>query len=81
MIKQDKNELTAGLSNEQRLTQLDAMVRRAHRNIDGFEIKLPSKIIPIMSNEEPRELLAAVGAEPVEINLSKMTSNAEKRKE
>lgn len=81
LVAQDAQALTAGLSNSQRLSILDATIRKAQRNISGCEFKLPTNIIPVVLSEEPITLPAAVGAEPVEINVKKMYQNAEKRKE
>lgn len=81
LATQDAKELTARLSNEQRLSILDATMRKAQRNIGNCEFKMPAKIIPVVLSEEPLALPAAVGAEPVEINVKKMSINAEKRKD
>ncbi len=81
-VKDQAAGITAGLTNEQRINLIDISVRKAAEGIGKFEIKLPSNIIPVRANEPQTEALQmAVGDELVKIDLSKMTRNAERRKE
>lgn len=76
--------LTAGLTNEQRITMLDMTVRKAQAaKSEKFRIEMPTNIIPVRMGEELPEQRAAAGAENecVIIDLKKMRRNSELRKE
>lgn len=76
--------LTAGLTNEQRITMLDMIVRKAQAaKAEKFRIEMPTNIIPVRMGEELPEQRAAAGAENecVIIDLKKMRRNSELRKE
>lgn len=82
-IIKDARGLTAHLTEEQRISALDMMVRRAEaKKNDIVQATLPKTIIPIHANE-PQEIKQAVGAETigVTIDLDRMAENARKRKE
>lgn len=80
-VKAQAKGITAGLSNEQRITALDAMQRRAFANKEKFEIKLPKNIIPVRANEPlAEEYKKAVGETlEVTIDMVKANRNAAKR--
>ena len=81
-VKEQAAGITAGLTNAQRINLVDISMRKAAEGFGKFEIKLPSNIIPVRANEPQSEALQmAVGDELVKIDLSKMTRNAERRKE
>lgn len=77
--------LTAGLTNEQKITMLDMKVRKAHSaKSEKFHIQMPKNIIPVRADEEfPEQEKMAVGTERecVVIDLKKMKQNSELRKE
>lgn len=77
--------LTAGLTNEQKITMLDMKVRKAHSaKSEKFHIQMPKNIIPVRADEElPEQQKAAAGMERecVIIDLKKMKRNSELRKE
>lgn len=85
-IKHDTAEHLNRVPAEHRISALDLMVRRAHRNMldEKYKIKMPTNIIPVRAKEEPVELQKAAGAEDqaviVDINLKKIAENAEKRR-
>lgn len=71
------------LTGDMRIDSLALSIAKAQRSMNNFDIEMPSKIIPIMANEEPLEELAMAsgGDIPVTIDLKKMNRNAVKRKE
>lgn len=76
--------LTAGLTNEQKITMLDMTVRKAQNaKSEKFRIEMPTNIIPVRMGEELPEQRTAAGAENecVIIDLKKMRRNSEMRKE
>lgn len=81
-VREQKNGITASLSNEQRITMLDMTLRKAKTaKAEKFIIQKPTNIIPIMTHESPLEEKQAVGSENVVIDLTRMMRNASKRKE
>ena len=82
-VKDTAKGMTAGLTNEQRITMLDMSIRKAEQNRnEKFRIELPKNIIPVTVNEPlPEQEKKAAGAEnTVVIDLDKMRRNAEMRK-
>lgn len=77
--------LTAGLTNEQKITMLDMKIRKAHSaKSEKFHIQMPKNIIPVRADEElPEQEKMAAGMEQecVMIDLKKMKQNSELRKE
>ncbi len=81
-IKDQKAGLTAGLSNDQKISLIDMTVRKSLRGKEQFKIKLPTKIIPIRCNEESEAERKVSGSDccGIEIDVKKMAYNAERRK-
>ncbi|MDO5558103.1 MAG: Mu transposase C-terminal domain-containing protein [Oscillospiraceae bacterium] len=79
-IRDQKAGLTAGLSNEQKISMIDMTVRKSLRNKERFRIQMPTKIIPIRCNEEEARKVSGSDCCGVEIDLKKMINNAAKRK-
>lgn len=77
--------LTAGLTNEQKITMLDIKVRKAHSaKSENFHIHMPKNIVPVRADEElPEQQKAAAGMERecVVIDLKKIKHNSKLRKE
>ena len=84
-VRDMANGLTAGLTNEQKITMLDMTVRKAQAaKSEKFRIKMPTNIIPVRVDEElPEQQKAAAGMERecVVIDLKRMKKNSELRKE
>lgn len=81
-IKQQAEGVTAGLTNEQRISMIDMTVRRANQNISNFKIEKPTKIIPITANEPLPKVSGGedISVDAVIINLDKIAINGMKRK-
>lgn len=82
-VREQAKDITANLTNEQRITKLDISVRRAYANkSEKFRIEMPNKITLIRANEESTEEKMAVGAEntPVSVDIKRIQRNAAKRK-
>lgn len=61
-VKEQAKGITENLSQEQRISMLDMVIKSAE-NAEEFEIRKPKRIIPMIANEEPAGLKKAVGAE------------------
>lgn len=61
-VKEQAKGIADNLSQEQRISMLDMMIKSAE-NWEEFEIRKPKRIIPMIANEEPAGLKKAVGAE------------------
>ena len=81
-IRQQAEGITAGLTNEQRITMIDMTIRRANANLENFHIEKPTKIIPITVNEPLQKVSGDENYEvdTVTINLEKMAINGIKLK-
>lgn len=81
-MKKTANGLLDGLSKEERITAIDLKVRQAGERSGEFRIELPSRIIPIMANEE-EAVPAAAGGDimPVTIDYARINRNLMERKE
>ncbi len=79
-VREQAKGTISALSSHQRLTLLDMTVRKAQAEKDGnFRINQPTRIVPVIVNEEPEERMAA-GAENVVIDMKKIRKNSEMRK-
>lgn len=61
-VKEQAKGITENLSQEQRISMLDMVIKSAE-NAEEFEIRKPKRIIPMIANEEPAGLKKAVRAE------------------
>ncbi|MDE5936762.1 MAG: Mu transposase C-terminal domain-containing protein, partial [Ruminococcus sp.] len=61
-VKEQAKGITENLSQEQRITMLDMLIKSAE-NAEEPEIRRPKRIVPIIANEESAALAKAVGAE------------------
>ena len=84
-VREIAKGLTAGLTNEQRITMLDMTVRHAEAAKEKqFHIEMPKNIIPVRINEptfEEERMAAGAETQTVVIDLKKIRMNSEKRKE
>lgn len=83
-VKDQVKGITAGLTNEQRITALDMTVRRAQAaKEERFQIQMPRTIIPVRAQDAPLEEQRMVSGDEkcVLIDLKKIQRNATKRKE
>lgn len=61
-IKEQVKGIEDSLSQEQRISMLDMVIKSAE-NAEEFAIRKPKRIVPLIANEEPSALAKAVGAE------------------
>lgn len=83
-IREVSRGMTEGLTAEQKITALDMTIRRSKKRMQDFEIKKPSKIIPVYAKDKTDICVKrAVGAEceKIDIDLKRMAESAKKRKE
>lgn len=84
IVRDQAKGITAGLTNEQRITAIDMTVRRAQTaKEERFNIIMPKNIVPVRAQEAPLEehRMVSGGEQCVSIDLQKIQRNATKRKE
>ncbi|MDE5854153.1 MAG: Mu transposase C-terminal domain-containing protein, partial [Ruminococcus sp.] len=70
-IKKQAKAIEDNLSQEQRISMLDMVIKSAKENTEEFEIRKPKRIIPLIVNEES-SLRKAVGAEDYDTDYSEL---------
>ena len=79
-VKGKLNEYVTQLPASKRIDMLDLSVRQANIGKEGFVIKEPKLIIPVMANEAPLQQAVGTDYKGIIIDMNKMSNNALKRK-